>query len=86
MHGPGLVKCEIYENPSYHACSNEGDYRGAPRVVTTVDTAHGRFGKQQYAQSEWGIPARTSACKIQNTKQPQSTWRWGPTQRLRGGR
>jgi hypothetical protein len=25
------------------------------RVVTTVDTAHGRCGKQQCAQSDWGI-------------------------------
>jgi hypothetical protein len=46
---------DIDEIPSYHACSNDGDYRGAPRVVTTVDTAHGRCGKQQYAQSEWGM-------------------------------
>jgi hypothetical protein len=39
--------------PSHHACNNEGDYRGAHKVVTTVDTAQ---DKQQYAESEWAIP------------------------------
>jgi hypothetical protein len=58
-HTRGLTCTEC----TTHMCKNRRIMHALTRVrlprggvVTTADTAHGRCGKQQCAQSDWGIP------------------------------